>query len=199
MAASLSLQSLTVKALSLKQRVRVLSDKTEGEWKTINGRHVLVGKGETPLEALNKSLGKSGGVEGISKEWATANTPSEKDLSKLEGLSKTVLSDLGIKKEAVPFGQCAVTCTTMWDRLGQPKSVVPTSVMVGEDEPVILFNRKEGWALDPTGRQYDYPFFTRWANDSSQGLYKSFHRLTKVELTDARAEVAPLLAKKKIS
>ena len=49
------LQSPQFKVYSLKTRLQKLAE-PEGEWKTINGRHVLVGKGETPLEALNKSL-----------------------------------------------------------------------------------------------------------------------------------------------
>ncbi len=154
----------------------------------------MVGEGETPLEALQKSLGKS--IIGVSKEWATSNTPSEKDLAGLEKEAKTVLQELGLKSDSIPFGYCAAATVTMWDKLGQPKSVVPTSVMVGEDEHVILFNRKEGWALDPTGRQYDYPFFTRWANDSTKGLYKSFHKLSKTDLGYMREEATALQKKK---
>lgn len=52
------LKKLTAKGASLRKRVANLAE-PEGEWKTINGRHVLVGKGETPLQALNKSLGSS--------------------------------------------------------------------------------------------------------------------------------------------
>ena len=47
---------LSQKGRTLRRRVAKLAE-PEGEWKTINGRHVLVGKGESPLEALNKSLG----------------------------------------------------------------------------------------------------------------------------------------------
>jgi len=55
---------LSQKGRTLRRRVAKLAE-PEGEWKTINGRHVLVGKGESPLEALNKSLG--GGVADKSK------------------------------------------------------------------------------------------------------------------------------------
>lgn len=50
-----TIRELSLKGKSLQRRVRRLAE-PDGEWKTINGRHVLVGKGETPLEALNKSL-----------------------------------------------------------------------------------------------------------------------------------------------
>ena len=49
------LQILTVKALSLKTRVRKLAE-PEGEWKTIRGRRVFIGKGQSLEDALGKSL-----------------------------------------------------------------------------------------------------------------------------------------------
>ena len=54
----ITIRELTQKSKSLARRIIKLAE-SEGEWKTINGRHVLVGKGETPLEALNRSLGPS--------------------------------------------------------------------------------------------------------------------------------------------
>ncbi len=72
---SKSVQVLQTKVYLLQNRVRRLAE-SEGKWKTINGRHVLVSEGETPLEALNKSL-DDGGTD-------------EKEGKKEENLSKTM-------------------------------------------------------------------------------------------------------------
>ncbi len=147
-------------------------------WRTVLGRRVLI----------------SGGVKGLDKDWETKlGNFSEKNQKALQGLAKEVMTEFDIKGDKdVPFGLCAVTTVTMWDRLGMPKGTVPTSVMVGEDEHVILFNRKEGWAIDPTGRQYDLAFFKRWATDKTNTPYSQFHKLTIAELGDARKEAADL-------
>jgi len=49
------LDQLQIKHYSLQNRLRKLAE-SEGEWRTVNGRHVLVGKGETPLEAIKKTF-----------------------------------------------------------------------------------------------------------------------------------------------
>jgi SPP1 gp7 family putative phage head morphogenesis protein len=79
-------------------------------------------------------------------------------------------------------GFCDQAAVSLWDRLGQPKSLQPYSVMFVEEEHVLLYARKAGVLVDPTGMQFEQPFFA-WKSGSP---YKSFVKLTSQEIEDAR-------------
>ncbi len=57
------IQSLQFKAYSLKIRLRKLADDSaDGVWRTVRGRRVFIGKGQSLEDALGKSLKSGNGV-----------------------------------------------------------------------------------------------------------------------------------------
>lgn len=76
------------------------------------------------------------------------------------------------------YGFCGVLTFHFWNTLGKPKEYWPYSVMVGGEEHVILYNKKEDTALDISGNQFDLPLLV--INPKFE--YDEFYRLRISEI-----------------
>lgn len=80
-------------------------------------------------------------------------------------------------------GKCDQVSVVLWDKLGQPQGLKPYSVMIGEEEHVLLHDRKSGVVIDPTGYQFSQRIFT----SKSETPYKKWVALSADEIDSARA------------
>ncbi len=61
-----TIRELSQKGKSLQRRVAKLADDSDGVWRTVRGRRIFIGKGESFDDALKKSLG--GKKSGVSRD-----------------------------------------------------------------------------------------------------------------------------------
>lgn len=84
-----------------------------------------------------------------------------------------------------------VSCDMYMNRLA-PKEFYPYSVMVAEDEHVLLIDKKKKLYLDPTSDQYDKP----WIGFISTPMYfKTPLKLKPTEIEDVAKEARSILTK----
>ena len=88
-------------------------------------------------------------------------------------------------------GFCAVVCCDLYMNKMAP-GYYPYSVMVGEDEHVILVNADKE-IIDPTGDQFRFPLFS-WLPGMKQS-YRRPIKLTQSEIDAVRREAAARLSK----
>ncbi len=125
--------------------------------------------------------------------WTERHWMNPDDQKKVREAADSVLSTMGTSWEK-SRGFCAAASTLLWERMGRPADVVPTSFSVGEEEHVALFNKKQGYVIDPTGDQFGMPVFS--SNAKERG-YKRPAKLKPNELIDAGLEAAVASARKK--
>ena len=102
-----------------------------------------------------------------------------------QDFTNQLLKQFKLEGKSYLGGYCAPITVMLWDKLGQPKDFVPTSVIVSEEEHVVLLNNKGRKVIDPTGNQFDKPFYSEWDAD-----YKKPHKLNANELQWAREELS---------
>ena len=124
-------------------------------------------------------------IDQLVEDDSIKEKPSEEDV-------KQVLQSIKVP-EGREWGYCAEASVTLWDRMGQPKDFRPYSVMLGGDEEhVLLYNKRTRELIDPTGMQFDQPIF----QDRDDSGYSSFVRMTDAEIQYAREERDARLSKK---
>lgn len=99
-------------------------------------------------------------------------------------LAKSVRNELKVGKYS--NGTCAIVSYTIWERLGKPPNLVPTSVMVGEEEHVVLRDAKLKTSFDATADQFDgkiglYGDYDNFYDTNSRGNL-DLEKITKVAL-----------------
>lgn len=82
------LGQLQVKGFSLSRRIRKLAE-PEGVWRTIRGRRVFIGKGESVAEALKKSLAGEKGKEKKEDWWREQPTTVRGHMDVYEDIVQT--------------------------------------------------------------------------------------------------------------
>lgn len=112
----------------------------------------------------------------------------------LDSAAKSVRRKLKLTKTSYSGGLCAIATYQLWVDVGSPTSFVPVSVMVGDEEHVILYNSATKLYYDITADQFDYP---NGVSNNADKRYKSRKKLNKVELGAAAEELANFLSRKK--
>jgi len=117
------------------------------------------------------------------KLFEISSRPFVLDRRHIERVAKKVVRDhpLACKRKDFLFGLCAPLTYHFWNALGRPKDFLPYSVMIGEDEHVVLYNKKLGIVLDIAGNQFNQPLI-----NLNPGVYGNFYRLSKQEVEELK-------------
>lgn len=105
----------------------------------------------------------------------------------------SVRNKYGVKEEN-SSGFCAVVCYDLFSNNKVPKGFAPYSCEVGEEEHVILYDKKTGDVIDPTGDQFDFPVFD---SKPDRSKYRGLQKLSKQELESVAKEADGILVKRK--
>lgn len=109
--------------------------------------------------------------------------PNSGYLMTLRQTAKLVRKVLKIKPGR-SFGTCDLVSVGVWDQLGRPKNLIPTSVLMPDGDEHVILKSAEGWVFDPTSDQYDLPDVTSAWNVRTR--YRSPKRLTQKDLDAVR-------------
>jgi hypothetical protein len=122
---------------------------------------------------------------------------ADKDPHRVAGFSKEHIDEKieeahaeAVCKVGQGKGKCGEVSIALWDKLGNPKDLVPYGVSLSKttDTPgsdhIVLMDKKTGKVVDPTGYQYDMPTYT----DKDKTKFSDWRELPAQELDYLRKE-----------